>query len=376
MRARLWLLLTAALLGGCGWVNAYFVGTDNTLAPAELEPLTEPRGVTRRWQVATTSGRGGSHSVLRPAGLDGRVYVAGREGDVSALDADSGARLWRVETGTTVSAGTGLGEGLVLVGTIDGEVLALAAGDGSERWRVRASSEVLAPPVAADGVVVVRTLDGSLTGLDAADGTRLWVHDAVPPVLTLHGASTPLIARGVVIAGLDSGKLVLLELASGTLIGERRIAPPTGRTEVERMVDIDAELARAGDVLFVATYQGALMALNLASGETLWARDFSSHTGLASNGRRLFAGDTEDTVWAFDPGSGTPQWEQTALRGRRLTAPVVTEGSVVDAADGTPVARVRGDPAGFSGRPLILGPTLYALGNSGQLDAYTAVPGG
>src|SRR5690606_29964714 len=127
-------------------------------------------------------------------------------------------------------------------GSLDGEVVALDLDSGAERWRGKVSSEVLAQPAIARGVVVVRSYDGRLFGLDATTGERRWLYDRGMPSLTLRGNSTPVIAGGTVYAGYDDGRVVALRLEDGAVAWEQVVAIGEGRTELDRMVDIDGRL--------------------------------------------------------------------------------------------------------------------------------------
>lgn len=373
-------------LGGCGWVNSYFLGTDNSPPPAELQAIAAPLTVQARWQASISSGSGDTFTALEPAFADGRLFVAGYAGDVSALDAGTGQRIWRVDTELPITAGVGLSASSALIGTIDGRVVALDRATGDERWRATVASEVLTLPVADQGVVVVRSVDGTITGLDERDGSRLWGYNTVLPALTLRGASKPLLARGLVIVGLDNGRILLLDLANGTPVGERLVAPPRGRTEVERLVDIDGELRLVDSILYLTAYQGRVAAIDLRDGQLRWAHDISSYSGLDVAGNRVFVVDDADTVEALERSSGTPLWQQRALNGRRLGAPVAVGGYVVvadfqgylhwlDAGDGRIRARVRADGDGLSAAPLVGGGMLFALGRSGRVHAFGARPG-
>jgi len=354
-------------LAGCAAVTEYWQDEDNTEPPAELTEFEPLVAVEVVWDRSAGSGTDKRYLKLRPAVHGTRVYTADRPGRVRAFDALTGEKIWETDTDVPIAGGPGASEALVLVGSSDGEVVALAAEDGAEVWRARVSSEVLAAPQAAEGVAVARTIDGKLFGLDADDGARLWVYDRTVPVLTLRGTSTPAIARGMAIAGFDSGNLVAVSLGNAQLVWESRVAVPRGRSELERMVDIDAEPVIEGDTIYVATYQGRVAALDLATGDTLWRRDMSSHSGLAIDLRNVYVTDESSHVWALDRYNSASVWRQTRLQARQLTSPAVVDGYVVVAdlegyvhwlrrEDGQFAARVR------VGKDPIIAPPVAAEG--------------
>lgn len=382
MKRLLWVLLFCQCLMACGYLGGALRGRDNSIPPSELTDIAAPLSPQRRWEQRVSSGTGGRFVELVPTIAGGRVYVAGHDGDVSSLDARSGERLWTVDTDLPISAGVGVGDGLALVGTIDGEVLALSAVDGSERWRATLSSEILAPPQAAGGVVVVRSVDGTFTGLNAQDGQRRWVFNYTVPALSLRGTAAPLLAQGLVIAGLDTGKLLVLSLNNGVPVWEQVIAPPRGRTELARMVDIDSTPQVVANLLFVAAYQGNVTAIDLSSGNTVWSRDFSNHNGLAADGRRVYVPDANSTLWAMDSRTGGSLWSQEALVGRRLSAPVVADDYVVvgdfegylhwlDARNGQLRGRVRVDNEPIRVAPRYVDGLLYSLDDGGTLSVWS-----
>ena len=374
-----WVLIL--LSSGCSWINSYLAGADNAPPPAELRPIEQSITIQKLWETRVGSGTGGAFIKLSPVIDQDRVYAASHDGRVAALDAASGRVLWEVKTGLPITAGVGLGDGLVLVGTGKGQVIALREEEGEEAWRAQVSSEILAAPRAAEGVVVVRTVDGQFTGLDARTGARLWGYTYTVPVLTLRGTAPPLLAQGVALAGLDTGKLLVLSLNDGTPVWEKTISPPRGRTELERLVDIDAEPRVVDSHLFVAAYQGNITAIDLRNGNTLWSRDFSSHAGLDVDTQRVYVADASDAVWALDQGNGSALWKQAELAGRTLSAPVASDHYVVvgdsqgylhwlDKDDGKVVGRVRADGRGITVAPAVHRDTLYVLGDGGTLGAF------
>ena len=229
-------------------------------------------------------------------------------------------------------------------------------------------------------VVVVRTVDGRITGLSAKDGANLWVHDHNVPVLTLRGVGEPVVIDGQVIAGFASGKLIALRLNDGALLWEARVAIPGGRSDLDRVVDIDATLAVGDGVVHVTSYQGNIATVLLRDGRVLWNRDMSSHTGIAADRRNLYVSDDNSHVWALERRSGASLWKQDKLQARAVTAPVVFGNYLVvgdiegylhwmSRSDGSFVARVRIDEQGILAPPVRVGDILYVSGKGGTLTA-------
>jgi outer membrane protein assembly factor BamB len=371
------------LVAGCSSIANpvnWFSDDEKVNPPAALVDLANPLAIQTLWSAEVGEGSDKRRLKLVPVVHQGKVYAADAEGVVKALDAGSGSTLWEVETELPLSGGPGAGEGLVLVGSVDGDLIALDAASGSEKWRGRLSSEVLSVPQIGQGVVVVHTMDGSLFGLKAATGESLWRYDHTVPVLTLRGSSSPVISGGAVICGFANGKLAALDLASGKLLWELTIMAPRGRSELERMVDIDGELSVQDGMVYVTTFQGTLAAVTVNTGVMLWNRDMSSHAGVAADSFQVYATDEEDHVWAVDPRNGAALWKQKQLHARRLTAPAVLgkyvlvadlEGYVhwLSQEDGRLVARVRVGSKPISTPPVIANGTAYIYGDGGDLAA-------
>lgn len=385
-RALLPLLLLPLVVSnvGCGGMGGWFGGSDQTLQPAKLQAIAQPVAIQQVWQTRIGSRARDQSLRLTPAFSDGRIYAASPDGTVVALDALNGRQLWSNATRLPISGGVGLSApGLVLFGTIQGEVVALRQQDGQEAWRAQVTSEVLAPPRADGGVVVVRSIDGRFTGFDARSGERLWIHTHVVPALSLRGNSPPLVAGNLVIAGLDTGKLLVLSLDQGLPLTEKTIAPPRGRTEIERLIDIHSEPKAFVDTLYVAAYRGSVAAIDMRSGDLLWSRDVSSYAGLDVDARQVYVSDDTDAVLALDRRSGGTLWKQAELTGRRLSAPVVS-GNLVVVGDfegylhwlsqdsGRIVGRIRATSRAITAPPLAVGDIVFVQDQGGTLSAFRA----
>ena len=375
------LMLTFSGCGGVDYMTEWVAGEEPAEPPAPLVELKPTLTIEALWSENVGSGGPKQHLKLVPVAVGDRIFTADRKGYLRAIDATTGKRIWEQDTDTVISGGLGAGDALVLVGTSDGEVLALSQERGEILWRSTVSSEVLASPQAAEGTVVVRTLDGKLFGLEAMSGARLWVYDRQVPVLTLRGTSAPVVVSGRVIAGFDNGSLVALDLKTGKLIWETPLAQPRGRTELERMVDIDAEPVVFDEIIYAATFQGRVAAISLDSGQVDWDRDLSSYAGIGVDSDNVYLTDAQSHVWALDRYSGASIWKQDKLHGRAVTAPMPLGEYIVVGdlegylhwmrkEDGRFAARIALDSSPITVPPLAIDDTLVALSSSGTLSAY------
>nr|HET7858244.1 outer membrane protein assembly factor BamB [Caldimonas sp.] len=328
MSRRALVLLGAAIaLSGCSWFKS--PNKDNVDPPAELTDFDQSLPVEQLWKRDLGDGAGKAGLRLRPAFANGRIFASDIEGKVRALGADSGNEAWTADVGEGLGTTPGVGDDIVVVGTLDGVVVALGQDDGAERWRTKVSSEVIAAPAVADGLVVVRSHDGRVFGLSAADGSRRWVFDRSVPLLSLRGNGPPVILGDTVYVGYDNGKVIAVKAEDGSLKWEQSLAQSEGRTELERMVDLDGDLAFDDSSVFGVTYRGQVGAVARDNGRPLWARDLSSYGGIAMSGNRMYVVDADGVLWALDANGGSTIWKQEGLLHRYLSSPAVVGDYVV-----------------------------------------------
>ncbi|MGA8278526.1 MAG: outer membrane protein assembly factor BamB [Rhodanobacteraceae bacterium] len=393
------LLATAGIalaLGSCTFLKNIVGTKDNVEPPRKLTELAPTIGIQTLWTERASKGAGDSGARMSPAVVDGRVYAAGVDGTITALDAQSGNELWRVHAGKRTgsllrlrrgenslrwSGGPAVTGDLLVVGGLDGQVYAYSAVDGTPRWNTQMPSEVITQPVISEGVVVVRTNDGRLTGLDAANGSRKWVFDQLVPPLSLRGNSAPLVADGLVFSGLDNGRVVALKLADGHQQWSQVVSVGEGRTDVERLADVDGPVALDGNDLYAAGYRGQLVALSVDRGQPQWQRDLSSYAGVAVAGDVLVVVDSESNIWAFDRQTGANRWKQDALQYRWLSAPAIQGNAVVvgdldgyvhwlNLDDGKLAARERLGRDRIESAPVAAAGVVYVEDVDGRIGAY------
>ena len=395
---RLSLIFITALLGSL--LAACSSGIDPIEPPSELTTYKAELKLQQRWSREVGAGSGGKYLKLMPL-LDGeRLFVAGRYGRVRAYHSLTGERLWQVELERTISAGVGEAAGLLLFGG-DAELFAVDKLSGELRWSSPLSSEVLSSPVSLGDTIVTHALDGSINAVSRTDGSVLWRHLEKVPSLTLRGSGKPLIVGADrVVVGNASGQVIALNLQTGNLLWRATIASPRGRTDLERMVDVDAELVADDGVIYASAFQGYVAAIDAASGQLIWTREISSQSGIVVDESALFVGDSSSNIWALSRSNGATLWKQGKLLRRALGVPAQQgrylllgdyDGYLhwLDKEDGHLVARTRvrnfeehfpvkdeytddsyKEDRSLLVSPLVEGTRVYGFDQRGVLDAY------
>lgn len=386
------LLSICLLLPGCAafdtindsvsGISDYFLGgEDNSDPPAILVEYVPEIQIEKLWDETVGVGTDEQSLKLVPSIGFGKILAADRDGLVQARDLNTGRLIWEVETEIHFSAGPGLGAGTVILGSSDAEVVALNSENGALLWKSLVSSEVLSVPIIAKGIVVVRTTDGEVIALNEKNGVRLWNYEHNAPALTVRGIGAPIIVEDNVIGGYDNGKLMALRLADGKYVWETSVTIPKGRSEVERLVDLDADPIDVAGVIYIASYRGGAVAVSELDGDLLWRNEaISSYNGLSHDFRYLYLSDSSDNVWQLDQRSGASLWKQKELQQRKLTAPTVYDNYVVvgdfegyvhwlSTSDGRQLGRIKVADSAIEAKPVVVDNTVYIYAKDGTLAA-------
>ncbi|QQN52058.1 outer membrane protein assembly factor BamB [Stutzerimonas balearica] len=372
----------AALLAAAVFAAGCSSNSSKEPEPAELVKFDAEIQLDKVWSRSIGDGQGDTYNLLVPAVYGEQIYAADVDGLVVSIDRTTGKVNWKQDLDVSISGAVGAGYGLVLVGTLSGDVIALDVSTGEERWRSKVSSEVLSAPAINGDIVLVQTQDDRLIALEMDTGAQRWSYESAPAVLTLRGTGAPLLTNQLAIAGLSTGKVIALDTRRGLPVWEQRVAIPQGRSELERVVDIDGGLLLSGGTLYVGTYQGRAAALDVESGRVLWQRDASTYSGVALGYGSVYLSLADGTVESVDERSTTALWRNESLARRQLSAPAVFSSYVVvgdkegyihllSQVDGRFVARERIDSNGVRARPVVDGDWLYVYGNGGKLVAMT-----
>ena len=376
-------LACIAMVTGCGTVRGWFGGSDDKAAtePAKLVDFQPSATPVRIWKASAGKGDGRTGVGQAPFIADGHVYAASVKGGVRAFDLPSGRTLWHHDSDLRLSGGPGAGDGLVVAGSLDGDVVALDAATGAVRWTAKVPNEVITRPAVGQGLVVVRSNDGRVTAFDAANGERRWFWVRDLPPLTVRGNAPVALAPGFAFVGTDEGSLLALSLTDGRVLWEQPVGMADGRTELERMADVDGAPVIDGGIVIASSYKNSTVAFEGPSGRPLWAAESGGTGGVGVASDRVVVSDAAGTVWAIDKYVGTSYWQQPALARRNL-GPAAVHGDYAVVGDfdgylhwmrlldGEFAARTRASRSAIAGRPVVADGILVVQDVDGDLSAW------
>jgi len=372
------LLMAAFVLSSC---SLFKDDDEKELEPTKLTDFETKINVKRLWSVKIGDDAEFLRLALQPAGDGNRIYAASRDGNVVALHPESGKEFWRTKLDIELSAGPGVGDDLVVVAAADGLLIALDADSGVEKWRTNVTGESLARPVIKDDLVVIITIDNILRAVSAFDGSERWTIEQSTPVLTMRGSASPVLVGSSVIAGFDNGRLVSVNLSTGDIDWEAMLSPPSGRSDLERLADVDGLISVVGQDIYASGYQGSVAAVASESGQLLWTRDVSTYEGVSADWNNLYTVSDDGSVIALTRRNGDEAWRQEAMIRREPTLPVSFHTTVAvgdfegylhffNNFDGVLVARVRVGNQAISNEPVVVADRLYVQSDAGSVAAF------
>jgi outer membrane protein assembly factor BamB len=376
-------VIAIAMLSGCSSVKNLFGGKnkDKSGEPAKLVDITPLVTANRLWSVSVGKGEKDLGIGQYPVIEGGHVYAAAVDGGVSAFDLTTGQSLWHYDSKSRLSGGPGAGGGLVVVGGLKGEVIALDEATGQEKWTAKVNNEVLVAPAIGGGMVFVHSNDGRVTAFDASNGERRWFYSADIPALTVRGTGGMTLGPNILFVSGDNGTLTALNTNDGNLMWSTAVAEPDGRTELERMADVDGDAVLEGTVLYASSYKNHTVAIDGPSGQVLWDSEHGGARGVGVSNSAIVITDKNGNVVGLDKNTGGSLWQQAGLLNRNASAPTVQgdyalvgdfEGVVhwLRLSDGAFAARSKVGAA-VTGKPVVANDIAVVQSIDGKLTAFS-----
>lgn len=250
-----------------------------------------------------------------PVIAENRLFTMDTEGLVSAFDASTGRPLWRHAIvvkgeGTNPAFGGGVSAmgGRVFATTGFGLVVALDAATGTQAWQVKLPTPLRAAPAVDSGRVFVTSQDGQLTTLSAENGEQQWEATATVEPAAILGPGSPSIALDTVVAGFPSGELFALRVENGRTAWQDQLARTGRTTALGALSGIASSPVIDRGRVFAIGHGGRMVALELATGQRVWEREFAGVNTPWPAGDWVFAVTVEAQLVAVSRTDGKIRW--------------------------------------------------------------------
>jgi len=357
-------LAAVALMAGCA---------SSKPKPEPLPPLTPKIAGVQAWNQRIE----GVQFPLAVAVTKGLFTVAGNDGTVLALDAETGREVWRGSAGAKLSAGVGSDGRFAAVATREGELVVFD--QGVVKWRKPLGVRVTTAPLVAGERVFVVGVDRAVQAFDAIDGRKLWVMRRPGDPLTLAQSGVLSAFKDTLIVG-QGPRLAGVDPLRGEVRWEATIGSPRGANEIERLADLVGPAVRVGDTICARSFQAAVGCVDAQKGTTTWSKNLGGTDAVAADSEFVFAGDASDRITAWKI-NGDAAWTYDKLLYRGLSAPLSTGKTVVfgdgdgmlhffSRDSGDALLRLTTDGSAIVAQPVVSGTVMLVVTRNGGLFAF------
>ncbi len=321
----------------------------------------------------------------------GRIFVYDTSGTVTAL-APGGGKAWSVslapegEKSRPSGGGIAASGNAIFAATGFGELIALDAATGGRIWTFDLGAPAHSAPTAAAGKVFIVSATNVLHAVNQEDGTEAWQYPGIPETAGLLSAASPAVSGDTVVVPYSSGEVIAFDTKSGNLKWADAVVRSTRTLAVSGLTDVAASPVIYDGVVYATGVSGRTIAVRLSSGERLWEESIGSASTPAVSGDALFIVDLQDNVVALNRSTGKAFWriELPVVRKKRFfsvwTGPTLAGGVLwsvsndrkmvgVDPALGQIVVQ-RDLPSAAYVKPIAAGGQLILLSADGSISAF------
>ncbi|WP_312489464.1 PQQ-binding-like beta-propeller repeat protein [Sphingomonas sp.] len=350
----------------------------------------------RLWEATIDGGSVRDPLGAAPVMAEGKLFVVDAVGNLVALNADTGARLWSaaITEGdqnrlARFGGGASYDTGTVFATDGLGDVIAASAADGKVLWRAKPSGPLRGSPTIANGNVYVLTQDNQLYALNQTDGKIIWAGQGTLETQGVFGVAAPAASQGTVVAGFSSGELNAYRYENGRMLWQDALSRTSISTSVSTLSDIDAAPVIDQGRVYALGQGGRMIALELSTGQRLWEQNFAGISTPWIAGEWIFLVTDDARLVALARSSGKARWIAQLPRFRnekKKTGAIIwfgpvlagnrliltnSEGQIVYANPGDGAVRATVDTkTPFALPPIVANDTLYVLDQKGRISAY------
>lgn len=299
------------------------------IKPNPLPKVAQASSLVQVFSTSVSSTSSEDALRLRLDTDNGVVFALDPKGEVAAYKGKQ--RLWEAKvTKEGLSSGVEAADGVVIVGNQKGRIFALDQATGATKWSTQLSGAIISSALIQSGRVIVVANDGTVYALDVESGQQAWTYKLPNASLSLRGQASPVsLDPRTVLIGTSTGYLFAIDSLAGVPRLQRRVAVSEGRSDIQRLIDVDSEPVVSGQYVVTTSFQGQVTVLDLATQRILWSENSSSINRPEVIDGKVIVSQTDGQIIAYDLITGQQIWKNEQLLNRNLSNPVLLGSTLV-----------------------------------------------
>ncbi len=355
------------------------------------------------WSVDIGKDRDATSAVLQPS-FDGKntIYTIDTHGLVSAIDIRSGNIEWSFKLKLDVTSGLHYHSGHIYFGTSDGKIFGYKVDHLKENTSVisaidfvglvsdvevmptlslQLQSEVASPAIGVDNLIYFKQGDGDTVAVNLLSKKVEWIHQGKNVALSLKGSAAITRDLSNIYVARDDGNFVSLTNDTGKLNWLINISPRSGRNELESLRDIEMSPLIKDGIVYVGSFQGSLVSVDIITGDIIWRRSISIHSNSTIDDYVIYASSSNGDIVALDRFSGEIIWSTIVDEDVMFSQPVMIDSyilsfgtngyvAILNKKDGTTIHYNKLlSPIDYQSNVLTVNKTIYIVTKDGRLNA-------
>ncbi len=296
------------------------------------------------YNKSINSGIQGNSGYLHMQKEDGVLYVVDTEGNLTGIDSDNGTILWNVDTKTEISSGLSIVNNSICLGSAKAELLCYnldsvtknkytplltslsnlsSFSEYNSDVNIQLLTELASPVQSINNLFLLKLDNDDLYLIDPDDNKLIWKSESQNISLRTKGASSPLIIDNSIIVARDNGSVSSYNMVDGTLEWFTIISSRSGRNDLESQRDAEMDPVVSDRTLYYGHYQGELNALDISTGDIIWASPFSFINNIAISENSIYGSTSDNFIVSIDKASGFINWKDN------IDASILTEPFII-----------------------------------------------
>lgn len=350
--------------------------------------------ITETWHQSIGCGSSDDRRILSsPITDEKHAYTMDAEGVVTAISLKTGEIVWQKptspedQTNDTLGGGIAVDNNVVFATTSFGEVIALNADTGAEIWRKADYAPFRSSPSVKDGHVYCQSINNELITLSTDKGELMWSHSGIPESALLLGGGKPACSGDTVIVAYTSGEVHALSQTNGQVLWSDTITPVARIDTVTSIPHIRARPVIDDNQVFVISHGGRMTAIDFKTGTRQWQKELGGIRTPVVAGGFVFVLTNMNELVCLERKAGAVRWVAGLPRvdedegAIHFAGPILAGDTLIVSSskgelirinprDGEIISKTKVDSGAIFLAPIVSQKTLFALTDNAVLHAF------